>query len=587
MFGISLKSIKKKTFLELTMVSSFSRIAGMNNESKIENNKDNDFIKRSPIFDSLSIKESNISYEKNGVKKNFYNLSFNINPDVVDTNNFILESQQFKNIYDGILNSDKNIKDEYISGYNVNHNLISIAKSLNKKKNSELVTKILSINYFTYLLYKWYKKNNLQMGYSNFILNFNYSDFHYNFIKDFINKTINTGINLSLKNFGNSDFSKIYFFLRNMFFVKMIGSGGFGSVFLAKDFPIEQFVHEKEIITIFSGDKKNVAVKIVDNNSFNNESIFRYLKHPNIIKHIKSSNQYPMGFIVIPYYEKKLKNYIINEENKKKEDLNKIAYQLLDALLYIHSKKLIHNDIKCSNILLDDKNNLILIDFSVSYHILKINETSTYPRGTLVYKHPSIIDTCLNNKNVTFKDVYENFENTERWKKNTLTKDDIWSAGVIINFLFNIDSYKKFRELDGTKEVLDNYQKNENYFNINNDMDENLKEIMKIINNKNFLKDEHALENIKKYHEIFKEKFKNENKDNKNLDENKKEEVQILIENKDDKNLVENKKGKVHFLVENKDNKNLDENKNKEVQNLVKKEDDKFLDKKRKRNNGL
>ena len=63
MFGISLKSIKKKTFLELTMVSSFSRIAGMNNESKIENNKDNDFIKRSPIFDSLSIKESMNLYQ--------------------------------------------------------------------------------------------------------------------------------------------------------------------------------------------------------------------------------------------------------------------------------------------------------------------------------------------------------------------------------------------------------------------------------------------------------------------------------------------------------------------------------------------
>lgn len=82
---------------------------------------------------------------------------------------------------------------------------------------------------------------------------------------------------------------------------------------------------------------------------------------------------------------------------------------MIEGLGYIHSKNIIHRDIKLDNILLDGKGNVKIADFGVSKVVQK-NEVMREHSGTPAYIAPEII-----------KDKgYKGF------------KADLWSAGVVL-----------------------------------------------------------------------------------------------------------------------------------------------------------
>lgn len=71
------------------------------------------------------------------------------------------------------------------------------------------------------------------------------------------------------------------------------------------------------------------------------------------------------------------------------EDIGRFfLHQMVDVLSYVHSKKIVHRDLKLENILLDDKMNLKIADFGFSRY--QTNGLLQTTRGTVTYMAPEI-----------------------------------------------------------------------------------------------------------------------------------------------------------------------------------------------------
>lgn len=165
----------------------------------------------------------------------------------------------------------------------------------------------------------------------------------------------------------------------------VIGSGGMGKVYLARQLTID----------------REVAIKILDpslseNPQFkerfiNEANALAKLNHPNIVS-IYDFVEYENNYCIIMEYVKgaTLDNII---DNNNKPDLPfsiNIIEQVLDGLTYAHKQSIIHRDIKPSNIIVDHDNRVRILDFGIAKLVLSnSNLTKTGTRmGSVKYMSP-------------------------------------------------------------------------------------------------------------------------------------------------------------------------------------------------------
>ena len=110
-------------------------------------------------------------------------------------------------------------------------------------------------------------------------------------------------------------------------------------------------------------------------------SIMRELNHPNIVKYIYTDadpNKKRMD-ILLEYVPGGSLSGLLKRFGGFNEKITKIYLrQILDALTYIHSKGIIHRDLKCANILINNDASIRVSDFGASKKLAKNKNTGNF-----------------------------------------------------------------------------------------------------------------------------------------------------------------------------------------------------------------
>ena len=125
--------------------------------------------------------------------------------------------------------------------------------------------------------------------------------------------------------------------------IKYLGSGSYGSVYMAKNIATDNIV----AIKIIEKEEGNM----IDDMEIQNEiNILKKLSHPNIVKVYEFFDS-PLNFFIITEFCKKgeLFSYIKNVYQEKQ--LSVLFYQVFSGLVYLHEKKILHRDLKLENIM--------------------------------------------------------------------------------------------------------------------------------------------------------------------------------------------------------------------------------------------
>ena len=180
--------------------------------------------------------------------------------------------------------------------------------------------------------------------------------------------------------------------------VKVLGQGGFGITYLGEQAILNRKVAIKEFFmkSLCERDNETSMVSVPSLGSKEMVSRFREkfikearnifkMEHPNIIRIHDIFDENGTSYYVMDYCEHgSLADLLLQHPKGLPED-QALAHinQIASALNSIHNYNINHLDVKPANIMLNDNNEAILIDFGLSkqYDVETGNQTSTTPVG--------------------------------------------------------------------------------------------------------------------------------------------------------------------------------------------------------------
>ena len=174
------------------------------------------------------------------------------------------------------------------------------------------------------------------------------------------------------------------FFLRDYEIEKLLGKGGMGTVYLAKDSFLDRYVAIKELSPLLTADAGLVE-------RFRNEARMQAkLNHAGIVSLHSFFEQNGRYYMVMEYASGRTLKDIIRQTGPIPEARAlKILKQAVSALEYAHEMGIVHRDIKPSNIILDDNDRVKILDFGIARIMGERGLTQTGQQlGTVAYMSP-------------------------------------------------------------------------------------------------------------------------------------------------------------------------------------------------------
>lgn len=171
--------------------------------------------------------------------------------------------------------------------------------------------------------------------------------------------------------------------------IDILGKGGMATVFKAVHIRLNRLVALKVIPKEYSD---NAEFRL----RFEREAIdSAQLSHPNIITIYDNGEKNGHQFISMAYLPNGSLSDRIKEKGKLSEKvIIELLIKILEGVSFAHEKGIVHRDIKASNIMFDEYNNPVLMDFGISKSKDSINLTiSGSFIGTLEYASPEQIES--------------------------------------------------------------------------------------------------------------------------------------------------------------------------------------------------
>jgi len=141
---------------------------------------------------------------------------------------------------------------------------------------------------------------------------------------------------------------------------RLLGKGGMALVYLARE------VHLA----------RNVAIKVLPPELTFGHGVERFkreaktaaaLDHPNIIPVYRVSTEGTLFWYAMKYLEGQSLEQVLKDRGKLPLNLTiTILRQVADALDYAHERKVVHRDMKPANVMLDNRNRVIVTDFGIA-----------------------------------------------------------------------------------------------------------------------------------------------------------------------------------------------------------------------------
>lgn len=188
--------------------------------------------------------------------------------------------------------------------------------------------------------------------------------------------------------------------------LNLIGEGSFGKVYKGRRRQCGQIVAIKFIPTAGRSESELELLR-------QEIDILRNLRHENVVLMLDYFETPNEMCVVTECAQGELFDILEDDKSLPEEVVRSIARQLVQALHYLHSQRIIHRDMKPQNILLGAGGRVMLCDFGFARAMSRHTTVLTSIKGTPLYMAPELVQELPYDR-----------------------RADLWSLGVILFELY-------------------------------------------------------------------------------------------------------------------------------------------------------